>query len=65
MNLPSGRSEGNNIFYFPIGMLCLLKLFKPESLHQCFSRWVELLLPNGVKKLTVLFYGKKNRSTGK
>jgi predicted transposase YbfD/YdcC len=46
-------------------MLCLLKLIKPESLNQCFSRWVESLLPNGVKKLTVSFDGKTIRSTGK
>jgi predicted transposase YbfD/YdcC len=46
-------------------MLCLLKLVKPESLNKCFSHWVESLLPDGVKKLTVSFDGKTVRSTGK
>ena len=46
-------------------LLCLLKLIKPASLSQCFTNWVESLLPNGVKNLTVSFDGKTVRSTGK
>lgn len=46
-------------------LLCLLKLIKPKSLNECFNRWVQSLLPNGVKGLTLSFDGKTVRSTGK
>jgi predicted transposase YbfD/YdcC len=46
-------------------LLCLLKLIKPESLNLCFIRWVESLLPDGLKGLTLSFDGKTVCSTGK
>jgi predicted transposase YbfD/YdcC len=46
-------------------LLCLLKMIKPASLNQHFTNWVESLLSDGVKNLTVSFDGKTIRSTGK
>ena len=46
-------------------LLCLLKLVKPESLNQCFIKWVQSFLPDKVKDLTLSFDGKTIRSTGK
>ncbi|MCL2388370.1 MAG: ISAs1 family transposase, partial [Defluviitaleaceae bacterium] len=37
----------------------------PKSLNECFIKWVESLLPEGVKGYTVSFDGKTVRSTGK
>jgi len=42
---------------------CLLKLIVPQSLNECFINWVESLLPEGVKGLTLSFDGKTIRST--
>ena len=54
-------------------MLCLLKIVKPESLNDCFMRWVSGFMPAyepekenlGRKNLTVSVDGKSVRSTGK
>ena len=46
-------------------LLCLLKLIVPKSLNHCFVNWVQSLIPEGVKGLTVSFDGKTIRSTGK
>lgn len=56
-------------------MLCLLGMVKPESLSQCFTQWVESLLPEREEnseqlegeedKPTVSLDGKTVRSTGK
>ena len=46
-------------------LLSLISLIEPKSLNECFIRWVESLLPNGVKDHTVSFDGKTIRSTGK
>lgn len=46
-------------------LLCLLKLIKPESLNQCFMKWVQSFLPDEKKNLTISFDGKTIRSTGK
>ena len=46
-------------------LLSLLSLINPKSLNECFIKWVESLLPDGVKGYTVSFDGKTVRSTGK
>ena len=54
-------------------MLCLLKIVKPESLNNCFKRWVSGFIPvyepeaenQGRNNLTVSVDGKSVRSTGK
>ena len=46
-------------------LLCLLKIIEPRSLNQCFMRWVQSFLPDGVKEMTLSFDGKTIRSTGK
>ena len=46
-------------------LLCLLKMIKPKSLNQCFIKWAQSFLPDGVKGLTLSFDGKSIRSTGK
>jgi predicted transposase YbfD/YdcC len=46
-------------------LTCLLKIIKPESLNQCFIRWTQSFLPDGIKGLTLSFDGKTIRSTGK
>ena len=46
-------------------LLCLLKLIEPKSLNQCLTRWVQSLLPAGMKAMTISFDGKTIRSTAK
>ena len=46
-------------------LTCLLKIIKPKSLNQCFMRWTQSFLPDGMKGLTLSFDGKTTRSTGK
>jgi predicted transposase YbfD/YdcC len=46
-------------------MLCLLKIINPKSLNGCFSNWVESLLPDTKKGLTLSVDGKTVRSTEK
>ena len=46
-------------------LLCLLKIIEPKSLGRCFIRWVESILPDGVKGFTVSLDGKTICSTGK
>ena len=46
-------------------LLCLLKLINPTSLNRCFINWVQSLIPETVKGLTISFDGKTIRSTGK
>ena len=46
-------------------LLCLLSLIKPTSLNQCLTRWVQSLLPAGMKAMTISFDGKTVCSTGK
>ena len=46
-------------------LLCLLKMIKPKSLNQCFMKWTQSFLSDGVKGLTLSFDGKAIRSTGK
>lgn len=46
-------------------ILCLLKLIDPDSLRQCFTKWVESLLPEDKKGLTLSIDGKSIRSTGR
>jgi predicted transposase YbfD/YdcC len=41
----------------------LLKLIKPESLNDCFTKWVCSIIPEELKGLTVSFDGKAVRST--
>ena len=43
---------------------CLLKMIIPESLNECFIRWVETLIPENMEGYTVSFDGKTVRSTG-
>jgi len=43
----------------------LVALMKPESVNQCFYKWVRSSLPNGVNNLTVAIDGKSIRSTMK
>jgi predicted transposase YbfD/YdcC len=46
-------------------MLCLLKIINPKSLNRCFSKWVQSLLPDTKKGLTLSVDGKTVRSTEK
>ena len=46
-------------------MTCLMKLIKPDSLDHCFMKWIESILPEGLKGYTVAVDGKTIRSTGK
>ena len=46
-------------------MQCLLKIIKPQSLSECFMRWAQSLVPEGVCGKTVPFDGKTIRSTEK
>ena len=46
-------------------LLCLLKLIKPESLNECFLKWVSSILPENKNNLTISLDGKTIRSTGK
>jgi predicted transposase YbfD/YdcC len=46
-------------------MLCLLKLIEPKSLSRCFTSWVQSLLPDSKKGLTLAVDGKTVRSTEK
>lgn len=46
-------------------ILSLLKLIKPESLNECFIKWVGSLLVDKQADTTVSFDGKTIRSTGK
>ncbi len=46
-------------------MLSLLKLINPESLNRCFSNWVQSLLPETKRGLTLSVDGKTVRSTEK
>ena len=46
-------------------LLSLLSLINPKSLNECFIKWIESMLPEGVKGYTVSFDGKTVRSTGK
>ena len=46
-------------------LICLLKIIKPKSLNQCFMKWTQSFLPNGMKGFTLSFDGKTIRSTGK
>jgi predicted transposase YbfD/YdcC len=40
-------------------------MIEPKSLNECFTKWVQSLLPDDNKKLTLSFDGKTIRSTGK
>lgn len=46
-------------------LLCLLKLINPESLNQCFIKWVQSLSPDTLADFTISFDGKTVCSTGK
>jgi predicted transposase YbfD/YdcC len=46
-------------------MLCLLKLIEPKSLNRCFTNWVQSMLPDSKKGLTLSVDGKTVRSTEK
>lgn len=46
-------------------LLCLLKLIKPESLNECFSKWISSILPENIDTITISIDGKTIRSTGK
>jgi len=46
-------------------LTCLIKIIKPKSLNQCFMRWTQSFLPDGMKGFTLSFDGKTIRSTGK
>jgi predicted transposase YbfD/YdcC len=46
-------------------LLCLINLIDPKALNECFIRWVESLIPEGVKGYTLSIDGKTIRSTGK
>jgi len=41
----------------------LLKIIEPKSMNECFSRWVELFLPENMEGTTISFDGKTIRST--
>lgn len=45
-------------------LLCLLKMVKPESLNQCFIRWVQTMTAADGAGKTLSFDGKTIRSTG-
>jgi len=46
-------------------LLSLLKIINPASLNECFIKWVQSLIPETTKELTISFDGKTIRSTGK
>ncbi len=46
-------------------MLCLLKIIEPKSLNRCFANWVQSLLPDSKKGLTLSVDGKTVCSTEK
>jgi hypothetical protein len=46
-------------------MLCLLKIIEPKSLNRCFTSWVQSLLPDSKKGLTLSVDGKTICSTEK
>ena len=56
------RIENIPCYYW---LLCLLALIEPESLNQCLTKWVQSLLPEGMKALTITYDGKTVCSTGK
>lgn len=41
-------------------LLCLMKLIKPESFNRCFINWVESLMTENKKGLTIAIDGKNN-----
>ena len=43
----------------------LIGIIKPESLNSCFTKWVESLVGENKKDLTIAFDGKQIKSTGK
>lgn len=45
-------------------LLCLLKMVKPESLNRCFIKWVQSLLLEAGREMTLSFDGKTICSTG-
>ena len=45
-------------------ILCLMKLIVPETLNQCFIKWIESLIPETLSGETVSFDGKTVCSTG-
>lgn len=46
-------------------MLCLLKIICPQSLNRCFISWVQSLIAEDGRELTLSFDGKTICSTGK
>jgi hypothetical protein len=46
-------------------MLCLLKIIEPKSLNRCFANWIQSLLPDSKKGLTLSVDGKTICSTEK
>ena len=56
------RIENIPCYYW---LLCLLKLIKPDSLNECFSKWVSSILPKNRESFTISLDGKTIRSTGK
>jgi predicted transposase YbfD/YdcC len=46
-------------------LLSLLKIIKPDSLNECFIKWSQSFLPDGVTGKTISFDGKTIRSTSK
>ena len=56
------RIENIPCYYW---LLCLLKLVKPDSLNECFSKWVSSILPKNRENFTISLDGKTIRSTGK
>ena len=46
-------------------LLCLLKIIDPKALNLCFIKWVQSILPEGTKAMTISIDGKTIRSTGK
>jgi predicted transposase YbfD/YdcC len=45
-------------------LTCLLKIMDPKSMSQCFTRWVNSLLPEDLSGYTISFDGKTVCSTG-
>ncbi len=46
-------------------ILCLIKIIEPKSLSRCFANWVQSMLPESKKGLTLSVDGKTIRSTEK
>ena len=42
-------------------LLCLINLIDPKSLNECFIKWVESLIPEGVRGYTLSIDGKTIR----